>query len=212
MIEKLNAKKKPLLSLIVILVLSVIIDQATKQWAHRSLLSETFFEKEGDFEVCGDRSQMIKRERFIAEHRESREVIDGFFNLRYVENCASAFGLMSGVPETLRFPFFIIVSIAALLFIPYLYFQTPAEQRFMLYGLPFILGGAIGNLLDRVVYRYVIDFIEWYITVGGKERHWPTFNIADAAIVIGIGLMILQMIPIGRNPSASKRAEERGKG
>ena len=65
----------------------------------------------------------------------------------------------------------------------------------MLYGLPFILGGAVGNLIDRVVFRYVIDFIEWYIKIGGTPRHWPTFNIADAAIVIGIGLMVLQMMP-----------------
>jgi lipoprotein signal peptidase len=106
---------------------------------------------------------------------------------------------MNRVPESFRFPFFLIISLLALGFIPYLYVKTPADQRFMLYGLPFILGGAIGNLIDRLVTRYVIDFIEWYITIGGQDRHWPTFNIADAAIVIGIGLMVLQMLPLRKN-------------
>ena len=103
--------------------------------------------------------------------------------------------MMGKVPETFRFPFFLGVSILAIFFIPYLYRKTPADQRLMIYALPFVLSGAIGNLLDRLIYRYVIDFIDWYVVVGGLERHWPTFNVADAAIVIGIGLMLLQMLP-----------------
>jgi signal peptidase II len=99
------------------------------------------------------------------------------------------------VPEAFRFPFFMIVSALAAAFIPYLYRKTPASQRLMLYALPFVLGGAVGNLVDRLVYRYVIDFVQWYVTVGGIPRYWPTFNIADAAIVVGIGLMLLQMLP-----------------
>lgn len=190
---------KPFISLIVILVLSVVIDQWSKQWAHRTLLDAEFHENTEDYPVCGHLAEAIKRERFVGRHRESIRVIDGFFNFRYVENCASAFGIMNRVPESFRFPFFLIISLLALGFIPYLYVKTPADQRFMLYGLPFILGGAIGNLIDRLVTRYVIDFIDWYIPVGGQDRHWPTFNIADAAIVIGIGLMILQMLPLRKN-------------
>lgn len=187
--------KKPLISLIVILVLSIVVDQVTKQWAQRTLLEQGFHDDTAEYPVCGDREESLKRELFIRKHRDNIPVIDGFFRFRYVENCASAFGLMNSVPESFRFPFFIIVSFLALGFIPYLYIKTPADQPLMLYGLPFILGGAIGNLLDRLIYRYVIDFIEWYIRIGDKIRQWPTFNIADAAIVIGIGLMILQMIP-----------------
>ncbi len=199
--------KKPLVSLIVILIVLVVVDQGTKQWAQKNLLSEEFFEKEGEYKTCGDLKEALHRERFIARHRESRKVIDGFFNFRYVENCASAFGLMNRVPEWFRFPFFLIVSLAALLFIPYLYHQTPSDQRFMLYGLPFILGGAIGNLLDRLIYRYVIDFIEWYVTIGGVERQWPTFNIADAAIVIGIALMLIQMLPINQKRVVTEKKQ-----
>jgi signal peptidase II len=187
--------KKPLISLIAILVLTIGIDQATKQWAHRTLLDEGFFEQTDDYAVCGNREESLKRELFIRRHRENISVIDGLFRFRYVENCASAFGLMNSVPEAFRFPFFLVVSFLALGFIPYLYIKTPSDQRLMLYGLPFILGGAVGNLLDRLIFRYVIDFIEWYITIGQKVRQWPTFNIADVAIVVGIGLMVLQMLP-----------------
>ena len=187
---------KPFISLLVILVLSVVVDQVSKQWAQKSLLDEGFFAETDDYPVCGNLAEALKRERFVGRHRQSVEVIDGFFNLRYVENCASAFGVMNRVPEGVRFPFFLVISILALGFIPYLYVKTPADQKLMLYSLPFILGGAIGNLIDRLVTRYVIDFIEWYITIGGQDRHWPTFNIADAAIVVGIGLMALQMLPI----------------
>jgi lipoprotein signal peptidase len=208
MTEKARKPKKPLLSLIAILVMVVLIDQVTKQWAHHALLDKTFFAEEGAYPVCGNKTETINRERFIARHRENRDVINGFFKLRYVENCASAFGLMGGVPEGFRFPFFIIVSIAALLFIPYLYNQTSTDQRLMLYGLPFILGGAIGNLLDRVIFRYVIDFIEWYVTVDGVEKHWPTFNVADAAIVVGIALMVLEMMPIRQRRSGAKEVRK----
>ncbi len=198
---------KPLISLIVILVLSVGIDQGTKQWAHHALLEDEFFQETDNYPVCGNLPETLKRERFIERNRKTIPVVDGFFNFRYVENCASAFGIMNRVPESFRFPFFLVISILALAFIPYLYVKTPSDQRLMLYGLPFILGGAIGNLIDRLVTRYVIDFIEWYIRIGGQDRHWPTFNIADAAIVIGIGLMILQMAPRRKKadaPSVSK--------
>jgi signal peptidase II len=198
---------KPFISLIIILIASVVIDQGTKKWAHRALLDPEFHVETDQYPVCGNMSEALRRERFVAGHRETVPVIDGFFNLRYVENCASAFGVMNRVPESFRFPFFLVISILALAFIPYLYVKTPPDQQLMLYGLPFILGGAVGNLIDRLVTRYVIDFIEWYIKIGGQDRHWPTFNIADAAIVIGIGLMILQMLP-RRNkagaPSVSK--------
>jgi len=187
--------KKPLVSLVVILVATVVLDQGTKQLAHHTLLDEVFHEKTDDYPVCGEAEDDLRRERFIRRHRESVTVVDGFFDLRYVENCASAFGLMRSVPESFRFPFFLLVSVLAVGFIPYLYIKTPVEQKYMIYALPFILGGAMGNLIDRLVFRYVIDFIRWYVEFGGQMRQWPTFNIADAAIVIGIGLMIIEMFP-----------------
>jgi len=187
--------KKPLISLIVLFVVTVAADLITKQWAYHTLLADEFHARTDEFPACGSIEDERARERFIRRHRRDIKVIDGFWDFRYVENCASAFGMMSRVPESFRFPFFIVVSLLAAGFIPYLYRKTPADQKLMLYALPFVLGGAVGNLVDRVVYRFVIDFVEWYVTIGGVERHWPTFNVADAAIVVGIGLMILQMIP-----------------
>lgn len=196
--------KKPLVSLIVIFVVAVAADQITKQWALHNLVDEGFHASTDEYPVCGDLDETRRRERFVRRHRDSMEVIRGFFDFKYVENCASAFGLMSRVPESFRFPFFLGVSVLAVLFIPYLYRKTPADQRLMIYALPFVLGGAVGNLVDRLVYRYVIDFVDWYVTFGDTERHWPTFNIADAAIVIGIGLMVLQLLP--------RRGEQRAAG
>lgn len=195
--------KKPLVSLIIIFVLSVVVDQATKQWAYQTLLDDRFHEQADNFPVCSNEAVDQSRSRFIHRHQKNITVIDGSFDFRYVENCASAFGMMSKVPESFRFPFFLVISILAAAFIPYLYKRTPANQTFMLYALPFVLGGAVGNLIDRLVYRFVIDFIDWYILFDGLNRHWPTFNIADVAIVIGIGLMILQMLPMHKNTPSS---------
>ncbi len=194
-----TAIKKPLIIPLVILLATIVLDQATKQLAQSNLLKESFFERSDHYPACGDAEEDMKRERFVRSVRKSKTVIDGFFNLRYVENCASAFGMFGKVSESFRFPFFLIVSVLAIAFVPYLYLKTPADQLLMLYALPFILGGAIGNLIDRLVHRYVIDFIDWYIVTGRTPMHWPTFNIADAAIVIGIGLMLLQMMK--RQPS-----------
>jgi signal peptidase II len=198
-----KASKKPLLSLIAILVLMIVSDQMTKQVAQANLLNEVFHEKTDDYPACGDQREDRRRGRFIERHRETVTVIENFFDFRYVENCASAFGLMSRVPESFRFPFFLVISFLAVAFIPYLYVKTPPNQHLMLYALPFILGGAIGNLIDRLIFRYVIDFIRWYVVVNGKPVDWPTFNVADAAIVVGIALMLAQMIPNRKQTSVA---------
>ena len=190
-----KALKKPLISLIILFVIAVALDQGTKQWAVHALVDDGFHSHTADYKVCGDEDAEMRRSRFIRRHRKNVTVIEGYFDFRYVENCASAFGLMSRVPESFRFPFFLIVSLLAAAFIPYLYKKTPANHRLMLYALPFVLGGAVGNLLDRLIFRYVIDFVDWYVVINGTDRHWPTFNVADAAIVVGIGLMVLQMLP-----------------
>jgi len=200
-----DATRKPLISLIVLFVVVVALDQGSKQWALHTLLEEEFHADTESYPVCGAADEERARARFVRRHQRNITVIDGFFNFTYVENCASAFGLMSRVPESFRFPFFMVVSLLAAAFIPYLYRKTPPNQRLMLFALPFVLGGAVGNLIDRLVYRYVIDFIQWYVTVSGTPRYWPTFNIADAAIVIGIGLMLLQMLP---RRSGSKERDE----
>lgn len=114
---------------------------------------------------------------------------EGVLNLKYAENPGAAFGLFRSLPEPLRVPFFHIISIGAVFLITH-YFRklrgTP-QERWALWGLPLVLGGAIGNYLDRLARGFVVDFIDAH----WQNYHWPSFNIADSAICIGVGLLII---------------------
>ncbi|HEY0788542.1 MAG TPA: signal peptidase II, partial [Thermoanaerobaculia bacterium] len=81
-------------------------------------------------------------------------------------------------------------------------FRTALSDRLLQTGLHLILGGAVGNLIDRFRFGWVVDFLDVYATFGGREHHWPAFNVADSAISIGIALLFLDML---RKPA--KRAE-----
>lgn len=191
MIEKLKASvaNKPILSAIIIFVAFTAFDQGSKYWAHHALLSPAFHEQTEQYPTCATPNEEIQRGRFVYRNSTPITVIENLFAFRYVENCSNAFSLMKNVPESFRFPFLLIISLLACLGIPYMYLRTPAEHTLTLYALPFILSGALGNLLDRMIYRYVIDFVDWFVVVNNKEHHWPTFNVADVAIVVGICLM-----------------------
>ena len=92
-----------------------------------------------------------------------------------------------------RRPFFLLVSVAAIAFIMTLYRRLQPKQRALRWGLPLVLGGALGNVLDRIRYGHVIDFIDAHIVYKGIDHHWPTFNVADIAICVGVGLMAVDM-------------------
>lgn len=121
-------------------------------------------------------------------------VISGFFNLVYVMNPGAAFGFLANASETFRYIFFTgITVLAAGLIIYYLVKSNP--RNLLLSGsLTLIFGGAVGNLIDRLRFGAVVDFLDVYI--GGA--HWPAFNVADSAITVGAILMIWEMI-ITRN-------------
>lgn len=118
-------------------------------------------------------------------------VIPNHFDFIYTLNPGGAWSFLRGLPENIRRPFFLFVSSAAVVFIISVYRRLHPEQWAMRWGLPLALGGAIGNLVDRVRYGSVIDFIDWYTTYKGREMHWPTFNVADIAIVVGVLLMAI---------------------
>jgi len=113
-------------------------------------------------------------------------IIDGFFNLTYVRNTGAAFGIFSGSAELFRRPFLIVMSILASLFIVTMMKRLAETETGLITGLSFILGGAIGNLIDRVFYGEVIDFLDVY----WRDYHWPAFNVADSFITIGVGIML----------------------
>jgi signal peptidase II len=120
-------------------------------------------------------------------------LIDGYLSLIYAKNRGGAWGLLQNENESLRRPFFLIVSVVAIVFIVSLYRKLSPGQTALKWGLPLVLGGALGNLIDRIRYGFVVDFIDAYATWGGEVRHWPTFNVADIAICVGVGLMAIDM-------------------
>jgi signal peptidase II len=122
------------------------------------------------------------------------EVWKNHVDFIFAQNPGGAWSFLRGLPDTLRRPFFLVVSAAAIVFIVSIYRRIGSDQRAMKWGLPLALGGAMGNLVDRIRYGWVVDFVDIYIKRGGREHHWPTFNVADIAIVVGVGLMAIDML------------------
>jgi signal peptidase II len=112
----------------------------------------------------------------------------------FAQNPGGAWSFLRGLPDSLRRPFFLVVSAAAIVFIVSIYRRVSDDQRAMKWGLPLALGGAMGNLVDRIRYGWVVDFVDVYVSRAGHEHHWPTFNVADIAIVLGVGLMAIDML------------------
>ena len=117
-------------------------------------------------------------------------VIDGFFYLTHVRNPGAAFSLFATAPAEIRGPFFIVVTLVAIgLIISFLRKLSPGE-RLSAFALGLILGGAVGNLIDRLVHGEVIDFLHIRLWTG---HSWPDFNLADSVIVIGVALLVLEL-------------------
>jgi signal peptidase II len=124
---------------------------------------------------------------------ESREIIPGLFNLVFVQNTGAAFGLGARAASPLV-PLLLNVGAIGVFFIVVVYsLRTAISDRLLQTGLHLILGGAVGNLIDRFRFGWVVDFLDVYVTIGGREHHWPAFNVADSAISIGIVLLFLDM-------------------
>lgn len=135
-----------------------------------------------------------------ADSPDQITVIKDHFNFSLSHNSGAAWGLLHDAPAAIRLPFFFTISGLAILFITLLYRRAQATQRALCWGLPLVLGGALGNLVDRIRYTHVVDFIQVHAAWGGKEHYWPTFNVADVAICVGVGLMLLDAIIQGRKP------------
>jgi signal peptidase II len=167
---------------------SLVLDLWSKSWAERTLT------RHGPFETTVT---------VVKDHL--------WFSLAY--NKGGAWGLLHDAPDALRRPFFVIVSVLAIFFIVSLYRKLHEHQWALRWGLPLVLGGALGNLMDRIVRTGVVDFIqyraEWVGTMNSVihrvfsdwivVEYWPTFNVADIAICIGVGLMAIDMIVSKRN-------------
>jgi len=131
--------------------------------------------------------------KFLIHHsmrlHESIVVVEGLFAITYIRNPGAAFGFLANLGDQFRFYFFVTVSIAALVFLGILFYRTPREDLLTQVGISLVVGGAFGNLIDRLRLGEVIDFLDFFI----GPYHWPAFNVADSAISIGLALLILQL-------------------
>lgn len=118
---------------------------------------------------------------------ELRPVIDGFFNLVFVTNSGAAFGLLAGPQVWWRQLFFVSVAIFALGVLVGAYRHYRLQGTAWVVAIGLIAGGAVGNLIDRLRFGSVIDFLDFYI----NTHHWPAFNVADSAITVGVGIFFL---------------------
>lgn len=121
----------------------------------------------------------------ITQFTEVIPIIPGFFNLRHDRNTGAAFGILAG-----HRPLLILITLVALAFI-FAYYLRFRESRWMQVALGFLLGGAIGNFIDRLYLGEVVDFLQFGIT--GRGLFWPTFNVADISVCIGAGMLIVYL-------------------
>ncbi|HQB31126.1 MAG TPA: signal peptidase II [Syntrophales bacterium] len=120
---------------------------------------------------------------------ESMTVIPGFFDLTYVRNPGAAFGFLARTSPAFRSFFFSGMAVAAILFILYFLFREKEAGLTLTLSLGLIIGGATGNLLDRIRFGEVVDFLDF--SIGGY--HWPAFNAADSAISVGACLLLYEI-------------------
>jgi len=146
----------------VALAVSLVLDQASKIWIVQSL-----------------------------SYADRITVIENFFYITHVRNPGAAFGLLASSPEPFRLTFFITVTLIAIALIFSFYRRLAPGDRLSALALGLILGGAAGNLIDRIVYTEVIDFLHFRLWSGYS---WPDFNLADSFIVVGVGLLVLELL------------------
>lgn len=146
--------------LLLLSLLILVLDLVTKAWVSRALLPYS-----------------------------TTTVVPGFVNLTLVQNRGVAFGLLNSLGD-MGPPILIAAGALALVVVAVYFRQTAAEELVLLWSLALILGGAVGNLIDRIVHGSVTDFIDVYF----GTYHWHTFNVADSAISVGICLMLLDLL------------------
>ncbi len=166
----------------------VLADQWTKYLAVERLT--VTFQRSGD-------ATLVERVRGFYAYRhleplstDPHYVWKPVWRMNYVENPGAAWGLFRGFSQGFRNAFFSLVSLGAVAFILRYYRRLRDDQRYLQVALAFVLSGAVGNFLDRLARGYVIDFVEWYWW-NRPDIRWPTFNLADSLIVVGVALLVL---------------------
>ena len=186
--------------LVVVFPLVVLLDQTTKFLAVEKLTNafEHFEKRTLNERVMAFLSlRNLDNEPHVAGNVDLRKrpavIVAGYWAHRYVENPGAAWGLLSNVNEKWRIPFFHFVSLLAIGSILAFFWRIESGQRLLMIAFSLVLGGAIGNYIDRVIRNYVIDFIDWHWR-DNPNLHWPTFNVADTDICVGVGLILLDTL------------------
>jgi lipoprotein signal peptidase len=130
------------------------------------------------------------------------ELVRGNLELGVARNPGAAFSFLRDAPEAVRRPLFVGVSIAAILFVMAAYRRLDRARVAARWGFALVLGGALGNLVDRIRDASVVDFIQAHATWGGVDHRWPVFNVADVAISVGVALLLADIV--GRRASRER--------
>ena len=135
---------------------------------------------------------------------ETVTVIPGFFDLTHVRNPGGAFSLLAGGVSEWRLPFFLAAGAVATGLLLVFYRRLPSHAKLSAAALGTILGGALGNLTDRIVYGEVIDWLDLHL----GAYTWPTFNVADSCIVVGVCILVLEVFLYGEESLEDSRVAE----
>jgi signal peptidase II len=183
----------------------VLVDQWTKFLAVERLT--TVFERAGEMGLW-ERIRGFYRYRHLEPlATDPYYVYAPLWRMNYVENPGAAWGLFRGFSPEFRNTFFTVVSLGAVAFILSYYRRLREDQRFLQLALAFVLSGAVGNFLDRLARHYVIDFVEWYWW-NRPDVRWPTFNVADSLIVVGVAMLVIHPGPRKEEQRAGGRGEK----
>lgn len=148
-----------------------------------------------------DQATKAQVRRLLPLH-ESVGVVPGFVQLTHVTNRGALFGMLHDLPDPWRSAIFTLVPLLAIVLIVGFQARTPAGARLAHAGLALILGGAAGNLADRLRFGQVTDFVDVFV----GAHHWPAFNVADSSICVGVALLVLDLLRYGGRPGEAADA------
>lgn len=131
-------------------------------------------------------------------------IIDGFFNLVLTFNRGVAFGMLAETHETLRVVLLSISTVLAIAVLFYLFFKEYRSDSIARIAISLILGGALGNIIDRLRIGMVVDFLDFYLNLESGAYHWPAFNLADSAIFVGVFVLLFRRPGENGNNSENK--------